>query len=364
MGYWPTTAGHTQVLHRLYYAAAALGVTITFPPEGGLVVVDNPTITWDIDSGVQFQKRVRIYAPSAPLTAVYDSATDTTPNQFDAVTGGILQTGVTGYLVRVEVLNTDGLIGVAQGHFNTTFQPSSAVESVRLQVFGHKCTQADVELPRIRVQWDQVVPAGSEIFNHYDVLRREAGTSEWDSIRQINDIATTAIDDYNFAPGVTYEYAVIWTANTGTDALVSLPQTTPPAATVEWDWTFLHDVFDPTNWVVFFSFEADEDRVSDRDFKRLWGRTKPTLFVGEDDHITLRIRGLPDVYHGTIWDDTERLYSMQAATGTTICVRRGKQRRVNFCGFADVSRSQGQEQYEPTVNLVEVNFDEALLVEA
>jgi len=364
MSYWPTNAPHTTVLHALYYTAAALGVTITDPADNALVTVDNPRITWELDSGTQVERRVRIFEPDG-ITTVYDSGTAATATLFVDVTPGLLATGIEDYIVRVEALNDAGLIGVATSHFDTTFQPSVPVTGLRLTEFGDKCFRLSYpELPRIRVRWDQVVPGPGETFDHYDVVRREAGSSTWETIRIVNDITTTTIDDYNFRSYTSYEYGVIWTALDGADVLVSLPETPAPTARVEFDWTFLHDVGNPANWVVFYSLEGDEEREGDSSFDRLWGRTKPTQFVGEDDHVVVQINGLPDGYDGDVWDNAEELFAAQRATGATICVRRGKQRRVNFCGISRLSRNTGQEQYEPRIELTEISFDQSLLVEA
>lgn len=364
MGYWPTSGGHAAVLGTLYSTAPALVVDVTYPENGDVVTIENPEVTWDISSGTQETRQVSIWRYDGNvLTQVLDSTALATSTQ-SYTPFFALETGHT-YLLRVTVLNDEGLIGVGETVFSTVFQPSVAVTGVRLVTFGDKChSNRYPELPAIRVHWDQIVPGVGESFQSYNVLRREAGETTWEVIRTVTDITTVRIDDFNVRSYTSYEYAVTWTALDGPDVLVSLPQDSVPVARVEYDWTFLHDSLDPTNWVLFYSLEGNEERESDRTFQRLWGRQQPTLFVGEDDHVVIKLKGLPDVFNGEVWNATEGLFGRQREAGSAIVVRRGIARRINFCGFSKLSRALGFKQYEPEIELVETFFDESAAVTA
>lgn len=360
MTYWPKDAGHPAVLLSLYQTRAALGVIITSPVA--IVTDDQPTIAWSISSGVQVTRRVQVLSPDG-LTVVFSSGPTVTASQSVAVTAGLLHTGIVGYIIRVEVLNDVSLIGVGFATFDTTFQPSVPVSGVHLTPFGDKCTIGDdPELPGVRVRWTRVVPGVGETFRSYSVVRRVDGEATWEVIRTIADITVTRYDDYTFAPRATLEYGVIWTAANGADTLVSLPQTPAPRARIDFDWTFMHDVLDPRNWVVYFSLEQQEDVQSDRTFQRLWGRQQPTLFIGEDEHSVFRMKALPDGYGGDVWDGASTLFSRQRLAGSTICVRNGIAGYMKFCSFDSLSRDMGQAQYSADAQLVETFFDESTTV--
>lgn len=361
MGYWPVNAAHVAVLLSLYQTRAPLTVTILSPAVGETVTVDNPTIEWDISSGAQVEYRVRIFEPDG-VTQVYDSGAVVSATQSDTVTGGLLSTGVEGYILRVEVLNDAGDIGVSLSTFDTVFQPSVPVTGVRLVELGDKCVAtSDPELPGVLIRWDQVVPGVGETFVQYTMLRRPAGTSAWTTIKTITDITTTRHIDYNFAARETNEYAVVWTALDGADTLVSLPVDPVPQASVDFDWTFLHDWADPDNWVAYFSLEQGEDIESDRSFDRLWGRQQPTLFVGEAEYATLSLTALPDLYNGDVWDDTRTLFARQRTAGSTIVVRNGIAGTRFFTSFSRLKRDLGQVQYETDTELIETYFDESFM---
>lgn len=358
MSYWPINAGHLAIQLSLYQTLAPLTVTILAPEAGEIVTVDDPVIEWALASGTQVRRRVRIFDPDG-VTTVYDSTTDTTATLQEQVTAGLLETGVEGYILRVEVENDEGLIGVALQVFSTVFQPSVAIEGVRLTELGDKCNVGSVvELPGVEVRWTQVVPAVGEQFQSYRVLRRASGETAWTTIATITDITQTRHTDYNFRARETNEYTVIWTVLDGTEVLVSLPVDTP-RATVDFDWTFLHDWADPENWVCFFSFEQSQGVEADRQFDRLWGRQAPTAFIGPAEYETIGIDGLPDVYRGGVWDDTRSLFARQRTDGATIVFRNGIAGTRFFCSFAELDRSLGQRQYEPRTELIETNFDES-----
>lgn len=364
MSYWPDTPVYTHVLRQLFTTSASLVVTILSPADGATLTSGEVPVTWTFSPGTQQTYRLLVIDPDG-VTTVYDSGAIASATLGATIPEGFLETGVTGYTIRVDITTTTGGVGTGSVEVDTSFAPSVNVEGLTVTMIGDRC-EADVypELPRVALRWDQVVPSGTETFVRYSVWRALSNPATtagaWERVASITDVATTSYEytcPPSFAP---VWYAVTWTAiDSNGDSLTSIRQSPAPFATLRFDWTFIHDPANPDSFVAFYTFDVVDAPDEEHSFTRAAGRELPTKFIGQGNGRTVSLEGLPDLQRGEMWS---RLYALRAAerTGATLCVRVGRARLRIFAGTDNMRRAVSQQQEQTTVDLVETHYSEAV----
>lgn len=362
MSEWPTTG--VALVHRnlaLYLAATLFDVTIVTPADAAVLTTAEVDVTWAFSPGTQQTFRVEVLEGAI---IVYDSGIVATVTQAHTIPEGNLETGAA-YTIRVTVTTTDSNTGQGSIDVTTAFAPATNVVGVALEVLGDKCELppvGEIEIPSIRVSWTEVVPQGAEVFVRYSVWRREAGEADTDYVRiaSIVAIATTTFIDRCPIPYATHEYAVTWTATDGGDTLVSVKQDPPAFAQVQNDFVYITEVGNATNSLVYFSLSSSIGIEQDTRELALWGRQRPTMFVGEQEFRQLSLAGLPALHRGTLWDDLTTLVERQRTAGIVLCVQVGFAGLRFFMNATSAGRDNRQKQFEPRLELVEVHFEEGV----
>lgn len=215
-----------------------------------------------------------------------------------------------------------------------------------------------VVLPHILVQW--AASTTEQQFVRYNVYRREAGETEYVRVAWIDVVGRLDYRDYAVKSRTVYEYTVTISTLYAGEELESL-RPDPVQGSVVFDWTYIHDISDPPEaYCAFYSLSSEVEPEQEVEFRKAWGRQYPTAFVGELEGVTLRIRGLPDVHRGEIWEAMRGVFSKQRTDAALYCVRPGVTGEKYFANIATLSKSVGRAQYEPSVDLVETYFDEAV----
>lgn len=363
MTIWPTS-GLTITAYNLAMSLtqAALVVTIVAPASGSSQVTAAVPVSWSFAPGTQATFRVRVYYPGTGAL-VYDSGVISSSANNHTIPVGSLEGDITGYTLTVDITTTNGNSGSGSVTFNTAWATSVDITGLTVVGEGDKCDLLPnyPVIPRAVLRWDQVVPGVSEVFTRYSVYRRIPSVdTTWTRIASITDITTTRYYDYTGAAYTTYEYAVTWSGTNGVNEVESVLQSPPPQVTIEFDWTFIHNVDDPTQWVAYYALEMREPLVMDRTTQRIWGRTLPTMFIGDDQHYEVEITGLPDVHRGQVWDDLITLIDSEREDAITLCLRIGVGGTSRFCNVQSANKDDGQAQYVPHVTLVETYYTDAV----
>lgn len=344
----------------LFLAESSIPVEITAPACGATLTNAEVTVTWSFSPGTQEAYRLRVYSDAAGTSVIYDSTIISSAALTSSVPFGILSTGQT-YYARVNVYLADGTEGEsALCEWTTSFAPSVNVTGLEVDV--DDCDPGSDTLPAAHLTWTQVVPGGSESFVGYDVKRRIAGTSAWTRLATISVVSTVTYTDYTIMPGVTYEYAVTWTATSGASTLVSLEQVPSPFAMGLWDHLFIHDVLDPTYFVRYDQWEAQEDVQQQVEYVLLAGRQAPTAQIGERQSRKFSVPSLTRPFNeplGQRWVTLEELVTRQRTNGSIFCARFGIAQVGVFCQMA-ISRSYNHMEYEMDLEIVEVAYVETV----
>ena len=363
MSEWPTTG--VALVHRnlaLYLPGVDFAVTIVTPAEAAVLTSAAVDVTWTFAPGIQQTFRVEALLAGV---VVYDSGIVNTATQAHTIPEGFLVTG-NAYVIRVTVTTTDLNTGQGEVNVTTAFAPATNVVNVAVEAIGEDCDAPSVgapELPGLRITWDQVVPAGAEVFVRYSVWRRVAGEADTDYVRiaSITTISELVYTDYVVTSRVVYEYAVTWTALDGADTLVSLKQDPPPNGHTDFDFIWLHDWNTPTSHVQYFSLSSGVTIDQDQDEVNIWGRQAPTIFIGEKEFRRISVDGLPALHRGDLWTDLLALVSAQRTAGTVLVLRIGfSDEPAMFCQAVRTSKGNAEKQFEPSTDLVEVHLEEGV----
>lgn len=346
----------------LFLTAEQIAVTILVPTDGAVLTDAEVAVQWTFSPGTQQTFRVEVI-DSLGVT-VYNSGIIASAVMAHTIPEGFLSSGVA-YTIRVTITTTDGQPGLGTVDVTTAFTPATNVVGLVLDILGDKCERppmGEIEVPSIRVSWTEVVPQGAEVFVRYSVWRREAGEADTDYVRiaSITAIATTTFIDRCPIPYATHEYAVTWTALDGADTLVSLKQDPPAFAQVQNDFVYITEVGNATNSLVYFSLSSSIGIEQDTRELALWGRQRPTMFVGEQEFRQLSLAGLPALHRGTLWDDLTTLVERQRTAGIVLCVQVGFAGLRFFMNATSTGRDNRQKQFEPRLELVEVHFEEGV----
>lgn len=352
-----------------FFVGESIAVTVVTPVDGVTITSSTPNITWSFSPGTQQAFRVRIWSDASQATLVYDSGNVISGASTHIVPDGTLLSSETYYLT-VTIETTEADLGESDlVSFSTLFVPSVAVVNVAAISENDDCDLDQRALPAARVEWDQVVPASDETFQRYSVWRRlrlhprhpDAGTEQWGRVASIEAVDTTVWRDYCAASRVVYEYAVTWTAVTDIgDTRTSARQAAPANVLLRFDRVILHDVTDPTRFVVLTPETVDLSEEQTMTFQHVWGRAAPTAFVSEFQFATIDIGIVPDSHRGIVWRDLHGLQRRQAQAAT-LCLRLGYRGERYFAAIqSPLTRSDGAEQYRPKVSLSETFYEEAV----
>ena len=218
-----------------------------------------------------------------------------------------------------------------------------------------------VSLPGIRLAWTQWSPLGAETFVRYNVYRREpAVSSAWTRIAAPATVGVVTYTDYATRSRAVYEYAVTVTALLGGIELEGAKQSPPPVGRVEFDTAFLHDVAAAGSYAQLPSHNVQVSLSQDIAFVPVWGRQQPTAQVGEQIARTATVTGLPLRSTDAQWADVTELVRRQRDSAALLCLRLGRDGLVMFCAVAQSQKAVGQKSYDPSTELQEVHYTEAV----
>lgn len=368
MGQWPAPVIATVADGELFSAASVLWVNITTPAEGASVTNAAIPVNWAFAPGTQSTSRLRVYSDLALTTLVYDSGTVIGSVLGHTIPEGALDTGGT-YYMRVEITTTDGQTGESDTRtFTTSYAPANALAGLRRVVIGHcpdKRGPGPIELPGVRIYWTAPTLVAAEQFLRYSIWRKVLdGTSGWVRIASISTYATVTYFDHTTPLFTPVEYDVTFSVhNTTTNNDLSSPHHATSAsmrAVIENDFTYLHDIDDPANYVQFFHFNGDIEPTGDGAQVVFWGATKPVVYVGDVNFRRFVLPGLPDVKRGTVWRDANDLRDAQRESGAVTCLRIGQHGQRAFCAILAIRMRMYQGAEEPEMELVEIEHDEAV----
>lgn len=342
----------------------ALTATLDDPLSGDIETNSSVPVAWTLGGGTQASYRIRVWADAMQAfnfptdTTVYDSGQIFSGLAAATIPSGALDTEQA-YWVQVELTDDRGLIARTDYvDFTTSWAPATNVVGVRIDVLGD-C--ADDSLPGFVIHWDQVVPQGAESFEVYAVKRREAGETVWLTLTTIDTIGTLKYSDFDVKSDTLYEYSIVWHASDPVAGeLVSMDQDPPATARVHFDYIFLHEQGTPANWSRLESFSIDEQPIIEPTFARAWGRSQPTMFIGEAAYSRWTVRMLPLMQRDRARAEALRSLLFGQRTSTTLVLRFGIERTRYFVQMSGLSRSLSQLQHTPQVDLMEVHYEEGL----
>ena len=225
------------------------------------------------------------------------------------------------------------------------------------------------ELPGLRLAWLAWVepvtpPEQAQTFLRYNIYRREPPETAWVRIGIVEVQSTAAYTDYAVRSGAVYEYTVTVTVTVNATTPEGVKQAAPARGRALFDGNFLHDANEATEYAQVPSYQVQVEQQQDMQFQRVWGRTAPTAQVGEviANHVT--ISGLPDAYRREQWRDIVALTARQRDVAAMLCLRLGRAQTLMFCQVAGAGRALGQKSYDPSIELQEVYYNEAVEVSA
>lgn len=302
---------------------SSLGVTVNEPTVDQLETTANVPVSWTLTGDTQQSYRVVVYADAAGTEIVWDSGTVISSDNAIVVPEGILDTD-SEYWVQVD------LHGVTAGsevisdliHFTTHWTTSVNISGLTIEAVGDLC---DDTLPGFTLRWNQVVPGAGETFVRYLIRRREAGETQWTTIKTIDFILTTTYTDYNVRSYAVYEYSVIWAATAVAGALISADVIV--RSRVRFQYSFVHSTVDPSYWLRLEFFEGSATPQIEVTHQRLWGRQAPTAFLSEAFSRSFSVSLLEGLRR-----DTRRWNMLQAMLqlSDTFCLRFGPDRERYF----------------------------------
>lgn len=340
----------------LFYTQDTIVVTITSPFSLQVITTAAPRIIWTFSPGTQQSYVVQIFSDASATNLVYTSGIVNSANLYHDVTLGALL-NLTTYYVTVGIFTTDGISGQSDlVQFSTSFAPSSNVTNVRLRV-SDACVDP-LDVPYVEIRWNQVVPSGAETFVDYRILRREGGETTWTTIATVTAVGTLLYRDYLPRPYAVYQYAVLWSAQSGINSLLSVVQTSLPVAQVKFDYGWIQPVSDPgSDFLRVDAMSCEIDAIQDVVFANTAGRQRPTAFVGEPLYHTVRVPMVEKGSENRYW--TDFLASVESqAMGAVYCLRLGRQRLRYFGVISSVHRTSGQKAYGVSFTFNEVHYQE------
>lgn len=211
-------------------------------------------------------------------------------------------------------------------------------------------------LPSIVIHWDQATVTGT--FIQYNIYRRLPGEA-WVRIGTVSTVTVTRFVDWACAAHTYYEYTVTQTETIGVDTLESA-YSTVAHGTVDFDWAYLHSVDDPSVYVPLYSLDITEQVKQDTQVRGAWGRSQPTMFLGDLDFSVLRVNMLPDVQRGNIWTLVREMLTLQPDAAAIFCLRIGESGQKFFVNIDTAQRGGFRGQYDSDLSLVEVHYSEAV----
>lgn len=341
-----------------FRASVAAGATVTTPNPTSCPTITTAAmvIEWTMPLGAN-GFRVVIYSDNSGTGDVlYDSGYVGSSATTHTVPVGKLPAPATGLYLRLTVTDANGQTTVGDLIcFNTSFPTSVNVAGVAARAVGDGC-DSPVSLPGIRVTWLQVTPGGSETFLTYDVRRRRAGATLWESIATLGIVSTLFYVDHNVLAGQIYEYSVVWRATQGASTLQSADTAAVTAkSTFEFAWLHTGSLQsnDPNfEHVRLESWQADTQLMQEAHYTQPWGRSLPNVYIGQAlGHrisVPLHPRLLTD---GARWSRLLGMVELQRDQGVLLCLRFGRAKLMYYVTL-DGGLSRSDAQKTQTVNLV------------
>jgi hypothetical protein len=352
---WPTSVATTIANTAAFVADEAIAVTMVSPVSGGSVTSSQFDVRWTFSPGTQQTYRVRIYSDAGATTLVYNSGVIASAALVHTVPAGTLLNS-TSYWLRVDIVTT--LIQAGQSpltDFSTSFAPSA-------NIAGTAVTAVNTGLPHFQIDWDQITPGGGETFIQYDVNRRKSGDTTWTRIATITTVTTVQYLDYVPGAVTTYEYSVVWQAQSGVDVLVSTHPVSPPSDALAFNSSFLHEWNTPAQYGEVKGQEASIGNVQQNVYHRARGRRADTAFIGEGLHQEIALHGVPllatDV---TLWNTLVTLHDRQHSEGSQLVLRVGHRPGTSF--FVVMDELEDRETTpiaRQTLHFREVSVDETV----
>lgn len=216
-------------------------------------------------------------------------------------------------------------------------------------------------LPGLTLTWNDVTLAGGDSFQQWNVYRlRTAVDTTYTRIAVITSEATRTYTDYNVASGQSYTYEVTVTALRAGTPIESSAGTVTRSVTFAAN--FLHQVNNPANYLEVKTNDIQTALTPDVTLRKLWGRKRPTAFVGEQLAATFKLvtaEALDSDY--SAWNALVTLFKQQRDAGAVFCYRPRFNTERWFVALVDVNpREDFVGTYAMTVDLAEVDYDEAV----
>lgn len=341
-----------------FQATTVLTVTITSPTQNQVITTAAPVVSWTFAPGDQLNRRVRIYQAGV---LVHDSGVLATSSQSYTVPVGAITNGNT-YTMIVDIVTTTGVAGQSSVRtFSTSFATSTNVTGVIITPVGG--CKAPTVLPKILVQWTQVVPGGAETFVRYEVWRRVGGETTWQVIAHQTDITVTRYFDLTPNSREVYQYAVVYVATAAGSTLFSSVQSPLPIGYIEFDHLWLHVVGDSSTALRFESHQTSQSREQEISFLRPWNRAAPTAHIGQLEQNVFSVSGLElPLSLRSKWQKLLALQTAQRANSAMLCARFGAASTKVFCTLTRVSRDINVSIQGQSIDLAETHYSEDVTV--
>ena len=233
------------------------------------------------------------------------------------------------------------------------------ITGAEISVIGGDCDTDPTQLPGLMVCWDQVSPPVGTAFMRYEIRRRIAGEAAYTTIAFVTDIATLCFTDFCVASKTTYEYSVRWRVSAGPAQVVSDDLDPGVFDRVDFDFLFLHLQEDSGTFVRLDTLRANKTRKRTQRELHVWGRTAPTIAIGEQIWHTITVPGLQQLL-GTsdgVWPRLMDVQDGERSFPSVICARFGRAEELYFCQSKEIVQRQGERSYTPDLQLIEVEFD-------
>lgn len=339
-------------------SVTVLTVTITSPTEAQVITTAAPVVTWTFSPGTQLNRRIRIYRVGV---LVHDSGVLATSSQSYTVPVGAITNNNT-YTMIVDIVTTDGIPGQSSVRtFSTSFATAANVTGVTVTPIGG--CKAPTVLPKILVNWVQVVPGGGETFVRYEIWRRIGGATAWQVIKHETVIGVTTYNDLTPNSREVYQYAVVYVATAAGSTLFSSIQSPSPIGWIEFDHLWLHVVGDSSTALRFESHQASQSREQEINFLRPWNRAAPTAHIGQLEQNVFSVSGLEiPLALKSKWAKLLTLQRQQRESSAVICARFGVAGTKAFCSLTRVSRDLNVSLQGQSVDLAETHYSEEIAV--
>lgn len=341
----------------LLYHSGSLLVLITTPTTSTVSNANLP-VAWDLSSGLeQSAFRLRVWADAAQEVLLYDSGVVASAGQSHNLPAGLLQSGTT-YYISVWAEDIIGNSGESVLFpLTASWATTNGITGLAALSIGSCRAFEGRELPRVALSWAQAEVVGEEVFQRYEVWRRNPSlATDWTRVEQNGSLDSPRFVDYEIASGQLYQYRVTFLAAVGLETRVATFGT-PVVARVDFDHLFIHERENPARWLRFPSWRHNSEVTQSVDFVQAWGRQSPSMVIGDVETRRFTVEGEPIQLtpDSEFWQALRTLVTDQRTLEVTLVARFGRAGEMVFCQAIRPRRSVQQKSFSQAVELVEVH---------